>query len=1248
MKYLIIFACCLLSVVRINAQKGYWENRYDYIENTAVFEENQEEGRAWYIPANNLSLNGLWKFFWADTPEGIPEGFFNKNYSDKKWSLIKVPSNWEMEGYGDKLFRNVTTPFKPIPPKTPREYNPTGVYRRDFTLPASWKGQQIFLRFEKVASASFVWINGREAGYNEGAQEPAEYNITPYLIPGKNNIAVAVLKYSDGYYLEDQDYWRLAGIFDDVCIYATPNVRLFDWQIITDLDPSCRDAQLDVTVDVKNYGTTGRNNMKITSGLYDSRQQLVTNLKSGAFRVDPSGKASVQLTAHVPNPKKWTAETPDLYHLHIRLLKEDNQPVDSVSVRLGFKKTEIIGETFYLNGRPLKVNAMNSHMQHPEFGHVMDEATIRKDFEILKQFNFNAVRTSHYPPVNKYLELADEYGFYIIDETGDEAHATEWVSGKEEYTAMYLDRVRRMVLRDRNHPCVLFWSAGNESGEGFNITEVIREGKQLDSTRYWMYGGNAFSHPAEDIIGPRYPVPMELEVQIGRPSGQTDRCPSFMDEYLSVAGNGGGGMDEYWDVIYRYPRCMGGAIWDFVSPGLTEKIRALYDSSPSQAPVHIMGNAKLVTGPYGKAIDLNGHDQWVEVYRDSALETFGNELTLTCMLYPRKLVSSCGSFITKGNYQFGLQQHGKSEIVFYIYTNQKYTISATLPEDWENKWHNVACVYNGKEMFLYIDGKESAKSAASGTIRNFPFPINIGRNAEIHGQETSVYICDAIIDRVGIFKKAMTVQAFSQPAALPGQAALWLDFERETDQGTFYSYGIGARTYGSIWPDRRVQPEMWQMKKTVQPVSFELLDATTGLVEVWNRNHFLDASHYQASWTLETGGKVIERGELLLSVPALSKQQIRIPYSRPSVEPGKEYFLNISVCLKDKELWAPAGFEVAWDQFLMPWYQYPEPVQNGTNAVKITANDDDHLVVEGEGFKYIFDKRKGILTSIQYRGKEMIREGLSLNVWRAPLANELDGWSAANAKSLNWKEGYGNHVATEFYSTGIDRLLHLPVSFDAREIAENIVVDIRDIFLMNSSSTEKKDLYVEGMACNGFENMYRYTVHGSGGMEIEHTVNPNGKMPKWLPRIGLTLVLDKDLDRVEWFGRGPQENYPDRKTGYRIGLYKSTVKEMYEPYLLPEDYGLRTDNRWVKLTGQSGVGLRFTMDQHFNFNAYPFTTDNLTKAVYTYQLQPFDGITMNLDYATSGVGCTSRSILDAYRVMPGMYTRKIVVEPVYK
>ena len=294
-----------------------------------------------------------------------------------------------MQGFGDRLFRNVATPF-PVKrnnarsnrnsdifavtvPNVPREYNPTGAYKKTFIVPDTWQGDQIFLRMEKTASASFVWINGEEVGYNEGAQEPAEYNITKYLKSGINSIAVFVTKYSDGYYLEGQDYWRFAGIFDDVNIYAAPNVRLFDWQVITDLDDSYTDATLSVGFDVKKYLNAPAEDYKIRAFLFDNNKVLIKEIESDEFKMDLPGNEWVNVEAEISNPLKWTAETPHLYNLKMQLLTSQGVVVDSVEQVIGFKETLIEGDLFTLNGVPIKINATNSHMQHHEMGHTMTE-----------------------------------------------------------------------------------------------------------------------------------------------------------------------------------------------------------------------------------------------------------------------------------------------------------------------------------------------------------------------------------------------------------------------------------------------------------------------------------------------------------------------------------------------------------------------------------------------------------------------------------------------------------------------------------------------------------------------------------------------------------------------------------------------------------------------------------------------------------------------------------------------------------
>ena len=1236
-------------------EKPFMEDLNYYIENTEVFGLGQEEGRAWYIPATSVSLNGSWKFLYAENPAGIPSDFFKPAFNDRKWPSIEVPSNWEMQGFGQAVFRNTVSPFHTDPPRVPDELNPAGAYRTIFTVPSSWKDREVFLRFEKVASASFVWVNGQQVGYNEGAQEPSEYDITKYVKPGRNTLAVLVLKYSDGYYLEGQDYWRLAGIFDDVTLYSTGKVRMRDWQVITgfprkqvNIEPSdFKESALSVNVAVRSYGDSAAG--RSVRATLSKNGAVVTEMNGAKVNVPAGGETTVQLAATVQNPLLWTAETPELYDLTMELLDEAGAVTESITRRIGFKKTEIRNGVFYLNGKAVKLNGICSHMQHPELGHAMDEATIRRDFEILKQFNFNTVRTSHYPPTNLYLELADEYGIYIVDETGDESHSTMYVSSLPEWEAMYRERARQMVLRDRNHASVLFWSAGNESGEGPNIAAVIDEGKKYDPTRYWMYGGSAPKNPAEDIVGPRYPIPLTHEVEYGL--NPAEERPSFMDEYLSVAGNGGGAFEDYWREIYLHDSHLGGAVWDFVSPGLREPVRLLEDKSGNDIQSVIFGKAKLVKGRSGLAIDLNKQDQWVQVYRADALEISGDSLTISMDVFPRRNLGEDNWLLTKGSRQYGLVHRASGELEFYLDNGAVRSLKVPVPADWLEHWHSISAVYDGSAMELYIDGAKTGSLQTSGKIRNLPPAVCIGRDEQRHGQETVETICDAMIDNVAVYAAAVRPSESAQPALL-------LDFEGESDGGDFFSYGLGARTYGCIWPDRTPQPEMYQMKKSAQPLDFSLLDSRDGILEVTNRSRFLDASTYLTTWTLTADDETVASGELDLRLAPCQTGIFTIPYTRPASVAGKEYRITLSSVLRKDELWAPAGHEVAWEQFELPEWNVPAvPAAKPSGSVAV-SHEFMTTVVSGEGFTYKFDAENGALISMLVDGKELLKAPLAFNMWRAPVANEVDGWDGFTAMSGSYADKRGYAVAgTEQTIAGMYYVAHLndpvviPVFQDqyVREIGGSAYLDARELVVFGGRTDPDPDnlsSYLSSPGLAGFESIWRYRVDADGTITVRHFLNPQGNMPLWLPRIGVTLSLDGGYGNVKWYGRGPQSSYPDRKSGYRIGVYESTVEDMYEPYLIPQDYGLRMDSRWVEFTDGEGRGLRFSMDGNFAFNAYPFTTDNLTKAEYTFQLQRSGVVTVNLDYETTGVGETCNGIFQAYKAVPDeSFDRTITIKP---
>ena len=1247
---------CLFYSGKCLSQNKFPADIYQFIENPDVIEMNQEPGHVPIIAYKNtemalsckkdktqgyLSLNGIWKFKYSENPATTPPDFFKASYDDKKWNNISVPGNWEMQGYGDPMFRNVSQPFKTNPPKIPHDYNPVGSYRTTFSLPADWKGKQVFLRMDGSTSATFVWLNGKEIGYNQGANEPAEYNLTTFLTTGTNSLAVQVYKYSDGTYLEDQDFWRLSGIFRDVCLIATPSVHIRDYFVTTDLDKQYRDANLLIKCDLKNYLNHPANEFRIKASLLDKDQhQVQESVMSEVINLGASGSQEVVLNTLVKNPDKWSAEYPNLYHLTLELISTKGKTEEVISAPIGFKEIEIRHQALYLNGMAIKLNGVNSHMQHPTLGHAMDTATIRKDFMLMKQFNINCVRTSHYPPVQEYLEMADKMGIYIVDETGDESHATEFISDKPEWKKAYVERVQKMVLRDRNHPSILFWSAGNESGAGKNICEVIKEGKRLDPTRFWMYGGNTEDVdwrnevPCEEIFGPRYPTPYELETRIAQVPESQDPRPSFMDEYAAATGNGAGGLDEYWNLIYKYPRLTGGAIWDWISPGMTEKIRLLKDESPYQINTSIKGRAIFADGKFGKSIELNGHDQWIETYQDPALDITGNKLTLSFWVRPNPWNGN-GTFLVKGDYQFGIVQKDEKRLDFYVTDQKKIELTATLPDGWVGNWHHIAGIYDGEEMFLYIDGKKVANCPFNGKITNKPFPVSLGYSTENEGPEYSQNMSNARFDRVAIFDEAISVDRLlsDDSPSIRKSARLWLDFENEKIEGEYFSMGIGARTYGLVWPDRTPQPELWQVKKSAQPVHVEWVNQEKGIVEITNRYAFTNLNQLKCSWQLESENRVLQKGDLNFSLIGGEKIKLAVPFQKPELNSGVAYRLLLSFKTKEDKLWAKSGHEVAWEQLELPWFLPKLSEKSKITSVVGVAEADGKLIVKGPDFSYKFDKQTGNLEGLNFAGVDFIQQGPVLNIWRAPLVNETDPWANSGSQLKDRQPGMGNGPVNNWYTLGINRLTY---KLDQIQWSKNEDGDVLVLVNNHADGTTYR---------TAFSNNFVYKISPNGEMEIKHTVTPHGIMPAWLPKVGLKWILNPDLENITWNGRGPFENYPDRKSGARLGIFACNISEFSEPYLKPQDYGCRTDNQWVTFRNRVGLGILFSGDQLFNFSAQVYDTDQLTRAQYPYQLKKSDGITFDFDYATSGVGCTAISVLNEYRVYPKVYTFVSKIKP---
>lgn len=1209
-------------------------------ENPAVFEKNQTLPHATLMPFKSQEqaltndrkaspfcflLNGTWQFYWSENPETAPTGFIKGDLPEAAWTEIKVPANWQMEGFGYPVFRNIGLPFFNEPPDVPDDFNPVGSYYRTFELPADWLAdKQVFLHFEGVHSASYVWINGRQAGYNQGGMEPAEYDVTPFLKAGQNSIAVQVLRFSDGTFLEDQDTWRLSGIYRDVYLMATPKVHVRDFYITTDLDADYRDATLRVEADIQNYRGSSARGHSLLIQLYDDRLQAIFPTPRTILidELPENGSRPINTAFPVDNPKKWSAEYPNLYTVILKLVDDKNEEIEILSNRVGFREVEVRNQAVYINGVPIKFNGVNSHMMHPETGHAMDVETMRRDLILMKRFNINCVRTSHYPPNVEYLELADELGIYIIDETGDEAHAYIYLSHDPDWRAQYLDRMRKMVYRDRNRPSVVIWSAGNESGPGDNICALIAEGKRIDPSRpAWMYGGNRDEDPrtnpirCEDIVGPRYLQPFRLQQRFGKAD---DPRPSFMDEYLAATGNSLGALDEYWELIYRYPRLTGGAVWDWISPGITQPVITTPDESPHAIHCALMNKARLTEGPFGQALFLSGHDDWLEVYRDPELDIDTNQLTLSFWVHPETF-NGHAYFLTKGDYQYGVIQPSAGELEFYVHTLARVALRAPVPENWVGEWHHVVGIYDGANLNLFVDGEKIGSAICEGRINNGPYPVNIGKSSEIRDSHMGP-LCHASIDRVRIFDRPVPVRELqNETAELQSQSLLWLDFETTRQEGTFYSVGIPGRTYGLVWPDRRIQPELWQLKKSPQPVAIRALDLEAGRLELFNRHHFRNLDELVAAWSLTADGQVIQEGTLPLNVSPLQKKTVDIPFRKPVIEPGVRYHLLLSFTLPEKTAWAEKGHEIAWEQFEMPYYQ-PQKTEEIKDVIS-TEENGDRIIVRGKLFSYTISKETGRLESMIHEGKELIAAGPKFNVWRAPLANETDSWSVWQIDIGQTREGMGREIANGWRSIGLDHLQHTLDRFEVQSDSSKVVIEAAVSAHANNFTS-------------GFFIGYRYTIQGDGTVRLDTRVSPRGKMTHWLPKIGLQLQLPASFRNLEWYGRGPFETYPDRKTGAKVGVYQSTVEEEYVPYLIPQDYGNKTDVYWLAVTDDSGAGLYISGDQPFNSSAHVFNTDHLTRAHYAFQLQKDKVVTLNLDHRVSGVGDTSASILNPYRVLP--------------
>ncbi|MGW1541534.1 glycoside hydrolase family 2 TIM barrel-domain containing protein [Streptomyces sp. NPDC002309] len=1155
-----------------------------------------------------LSLDGTWKFAHADRPDDRDPDFHRTDVDDSAWQTIPVPSCWQMHGHDAPLYVNFTYPWwgpngrgeDAQPPAAPTLHNPVGQYRRTFTVPREWSGRRTFLHFEGVKSAHYVWINGEMVGYHEDSYTPAEYDITERLRPGTNRIAVEVYRYSDGDWLEDQDMVRLSGIFRSVHLYSTPAVHLRDFRLDTPLGDDFTTAGLAVTAHVRDHGGDGGRHT-VETQLYDANGHAVWRRPLRQEADVPAGEeTTVRAARAVPAPRLWSAEQPYLYTAVLQLRDPSGRITETLSHRVGLREFAIEDGLMRVNGKPVSLRGTNRHEMHPDRGMALTRADLVEDIKIVKRLNINTVRTSHYPNNPLWLELADEYGLYLVDETNLETHGIrdEYPGDHPEWTEACLARARNMVHRDKNHACVVIWSLGNEAGRGSTFTALHDWIRSYDPTRVIQYEGD--DRPGtSDIRSRMYESPRRVEA---RARDASDTRPYVMIEYSHGMGNSNGNFKDYWDVVRRHDVLQGGWIWDFADQALTWPTpdRTLFTES---GPAALRGELLAAAGTFRRDRGLTGATVFA---RDDRLDLTGS-LTLEAWVTPG-VTGGHQPILAKGDTQYALKQTDR-RLEFFIHSEGRWiTASWPLPDDWTGREHHIAGVFDADAgaLALHVDGAVRAGRTTDRRPGSTTAPVALATDADNPTREFS-----GTVRRARVHARALSAAELAFDGRGPGDDGVRFWFDAATvgvtreppRQRTFLAYGgdwgdnpnDGAFSGdGIVRADRGGTGKAVEVKQVYQAIDVSAAPGGPGAITLTNEYLFTGLREFDGHWTLVADGEAVQRGSLSrgqLDVPPLSSRDVTVPVRLPaSPAPGTEYFLQLSFTTREPTQWAEAGFEVAKRQLPLD-VRVPAVTPVPLDGVPALTYDDtaESVTVTGEGFSVTVDKGSGVITSYEAAGTRLITSGPAPNFWRAPTDND---------------RGNGQHTRNQTWRDAGAR----------REVTGVRVRALRDRAVV---------IEVEGTLPTTTESAYTttYTVFGNGEVKVGHTLHPGAADLPYLPEVGALLLLPRRLDRLRYYGRGPEENHWDRNDGTDVGVWTSTVAGQWTPYLRPQENGNRTEVRWAALTGPDGAGLLVCGEPLLEVNASHFTPEDLScGARHDYQLTPRDAVVLRLNHRQMGVG----------------------------
>ena len=710
MKRLVIIFALLLAITAQAQEVRDWEN-------PAVLGINKLPYHATLqLPSKEkeckeiISLDGQWLFHWSRNPEERPIDFYREDYDVSQWGKITVPGNWQTQGYGTPIYININYPFvrnRPSvtsePPKDWTAYenrNPVGSYVTFVDVTKEMLSQNLILHFGGVHSAMYVWVNGQKVGYSQNSMSPAEFDVTKYLRVGKNKLAVEVYRWSDGSYLEDQDYWRLSGIFRSVQLWVRPLVHIADYHVTAEPNADYSKANVRAKIQVCNTGHKAAKKLKAVMNIGENHRGTIPMILSG-------DTSTIELTCTIDNPKLWSAEKPNLYPFSVELQDAKGNTIEHFDYHLGVKKVEVVGEVFKINGKNVKLRGVNRHDHHPKTGRYVDDATYEEDIRLMKQANINFLRTSHYPDREYLYELCDKWGIYVMDEANHETHGYGYankVMGEDlTFQKAHVDRTESLVKRDFNHPSIILWSLGNEGGVGPNIEAMYNKVKELDTTRPPFYDSDRrYSAIWDDSY--LYPDDLRKNAQ------QVTDKPFMMREYAHAMGNSCGNLQEYWDVIYADSSICGAAIWDWVDQGLERDGYYAYGGDfgdkPNDGPFCING---LI------APDRKPHPHYYEVQYVYQPLQFVREADGTIRIINRDYFTDPSEYeITRDTIKYD------DETVLNVYARLRHDTP------WARKGFVVAreqFVLQPSEFFLAFAGRDTV---AEETDEGFVAPTNNG------------------------------------------------------------------------------------------------------------------------------------------------------------------------------------------------------------------------------------------------------------------------------------------------------------------------------------------------------------------------------------------------------------------------------------------------------------------------------------------------------------------------------------------